>query len=579
MTVCDIGAAQSWRPIQQPDVMETYRGILESPLLPGGADRDMSMSLRWSNLTPQQQVLKKMRLKGLDPRIQMQIKKQGMSLTAPSSDIDDFSFSLSGYRFCDFQVKAVRLPGQRTAILGSFPKIDYAQDLESTDWPSLDRTMQAVGNRAAEAGLTEDLELESKEACLKIIGRSVRPVWNLTVKSGQLLYRSYADEYEAYSFLPEHFDIDGKATIYPNNTNDTATKEYTLTNLEGNGKLSNDHFYTVMDSRSQSSLANSPTHDFTFSPGTSEFAETSIFTNVNRAMEWLEAHGFESFGDKKMALVVHAVVQGDVNNALYQPTTNGPIIFVGDGDGTILQNLATDADVVSHELGHHVVYQSITSIEGDSLVLHEGLADYLTYARTGNTCLGESICPAGSNVCAVKDACLRTADNDYKFGSADLPPEAHLKSQLISGMLWDLRAKDNMPAADVDSLLLSAIEMFLAKTSYQNFLLALLHTDLKYFEGKYCTTLVNRAKTRGFGALLTDVTCGSALPAIANNTSSEAGTTITKTPTTRSKSGGGSTFCGTLTSARSGNPWLLWLLMASPLLVMVIRRKPYLDHP
>ena len=43
----------------------------------------------------------------------------------------------------------------------------------------------------------------------------------------------------------------------------------------------------------------------------------------------------------------------DQNNAFYQTDDSEPKIKVGKGDGEVLANMSTDADVVSHELFHH----------------------------------------------------------------------------------------------------------------------------------------------------------------------------------------------------------------------------------
>ena len=82
-----------------------------------------------------------------------------------------------------------------------------------------------------------------------------------------------------------------------------------------------------------------------------------------------------------------------------------PSIKIDDGDGLVLQNLITDGDVVSHELGHHIIFKTLTSTIGESLVLQEGLADAFAFFRTSNACLGESICPKNSSACIM----LRTS--------------------------------------------------------------------------------------------------------------------------------------------------------------------------
>ena len=136
-------------------------------------------------------------------------------------------------------------------------------------------------------------------------------------------------------------------------------------------------------------------NNFFYAAGTSEFDETSMFTNPNRIHDWFQSIGYTTFGDEKNELTVHGFLDNTANTAVYLPqaTTAGqPSIVVGDGDNKLLQNLLTDSDVVGHQFGHHIIYATITRTSGESLVLHEGIADFFTFARTGNACLGQSIC-------------------------------------------------------------------------------------------------------------------------------------------------------------------------------------------
>lgn len=554
------------------DSFESQKEISESPLKPKSFIQQ-GFGLQKIGGTLPQHVLSVIRANGLDARIQVKSMPNNLGLVSHPNNVNEFYFAVNGFKLCDFQVKAHQVKNYDPYIVGQIPQLKDVADLQATDWPAIEDAQAMIQNRAYQEGIASELTLESKEACIKVVNQEMRPVWKTSQRSGTLLYQAIADGDQVYNFQPQFFDIDGKASIYSNNSTDGKVKEFTLRDLDGTGKLSSKYFYTVMDGHSQEALASAADNNFTFTPGTSAFDETSVFTNVSRHLEWLQTLGYNSFGTRKLALVIHAVVQGDINNALYQPTSNGPVIFVGDGDGQILQNLATDSEVVSHELGHHVIYKTITSIEGDSLVLHEGLADYFTFARTGNTCLGESICPKGSRVCAIQDQCLRTADNDYRWGDANLPEEAHLRSQLISGFLWDLKSKDNIASSDVDQLVLKSIDFYTAKTSYATFFLALLHSDLETFNGKYCSTIFDRAKTRGFSTFLKGVSCDAPLPAI-DSTNSDAGTTIANTPSTKTKSSkGGNVFCGAISGDRHGSQVFLILLLAFPLALVGILRR------
>ena len=143
----------------------------------------------------------------------------------------------------------------------------------------------------------------------------------------------------------------------------------------------------------------------------------------------------------------------------------------------VLDNLPKDTDVISHEYGHHVIYKSLKSTRGESLILHEGLADFFVFARTGDGCLGESICPSGSQICEV-DQCLRTADNSLVYGEGLYPHKpAHQKGQLISGYLWDLAQSNDVPLEDLERMVLRAIDLLVSDSGIEHFMLALYNAD------------------------------------------------------------------------------------------------------
>ncbi|RYZ56979.1 MAG: hypothetical protein EOP07_11180 [Proteobacteria bacterium] len=330
-------------------------------------------------------------------------------------------------------------------------------------------------------------------------------------------------------------------------------------------------------------FAQEPSFTFNYNPAneSNKFTQASIFTHTNVALSWLKSHGYKNFGDTQIKLLAHAKISGDVNNALYQPASGGaaPMILVGDGDGNVLQNLGTDADVVSHELGHHVVYKTVTDIRGESLVIHEALADYFTFARTGNACLGESICPntpVGLQVCAVPRQCLRSGENDYAYGDADLPEQAHLRGQFISGLLWDLTKKDNIPQDDVTSLVLKSVDLLVSNSGYKHLIVAMLLVDHAEFRDKYCPTILARAKVRGLSGILSDVSCSS----ITSSTNSQAnvttflntGGTTTPAATTSTKKAGKA--CGVLNAGGgSGQAAGLLLILSLPAAITWVRRK------
>lgn len=500
----------------------------------------------------------------------------------------DLRFSVDGIPLCQYQVKSHETVDGTMAVFGKMPKFEVSGTYELASWPSENMVRNIVGDTLAQNGVAVAFTKNSSQACLWSENGQLYPVWVWEVEADRLKYIVVADELRSFKFQAKHFHATGKARIYPHNILDPALQDFTLRDMKENngGYLENKYFVTQVES--PFSYATKTDLDFTAFGPTSEgfFEEISLFTNANRALEWLETMGYKNFGTAPIRLAVHAEFQGDTNNALYQPGTNFDVIYVGDGDGTVLQNLATDADVVGHELGHHVVYHTVTEIAGESLVLHEGLADYFNFARTGNACLGESICPDtayGNKICYVPKTCLRTGDNALKYGGADLPREAHQKSQFISGMLWDLYAKDGIALEDVTHMVLKAIDLLVEDSGYQHFVVGMMLADEALFQGGKCKAIYNRAIARGLSPFLSDISCESVKAtsvAITNVTDvdgvEKSGTATTTSPVVSSSSKSSKkSICGVLmgSSSANGQVWSFLLLFSLPLIPAILRRS------
>ena len=312
----------------------------------------------------------------------------------------------------------------------------------------------------------------------------------------------------------------------------------------------------------------------------SNFAQVSVFTNANRSLDWFLERGYQNFGTNPIGIVVHAVFgNNDINNALYQPSeTSNSFIYVGDGDGTLLQNLAYDYDVVAHELAHHVVFHTIKSITAtsESLVIHEGLADFFTFAKTRNPCLGESICPSGTPVCPADNQCLRTADNTYQYGASDLPSQPHLRSQFVSGMLWDLYSKDGIDIDEVASIVLKAVDLLVTDSGYKHLVLAMLMVDEADYNGANCSTIYARAEARNLTSLISSFDC-STIPSLVESAEDDLGKVLEDEPvsvpaTNSSSSSSNSNWCGSIGWGQQQSTVPLLSLLMLPLLLL-IRRK------
>lgn len=351
----------------------------------------------------------------------------------------------------------------------------------------------------------------SRKACLWLENNESRKAWQFEMIQDEVMYKVVAAGQDVLKVTPSYFHIDGKAYIYPNNNQDAKLQKYTLTDLKESGKLSNNFFYVLPYGATEDKALVKSDNNFSYPVDSAEFKQASLFVNANRVLDWFFDNGYSQFGDERIRIFSQAVIKGEVNNAVYKPSFNGnpPSIYVGDGDGSHLANLNLDMDVVSHEFGHHVIFRTIQETEGESAVLHEGIADAFTFLRTGDACLGESICPAGSTSCYVPNRCLRSAENNIILGTSTFPADDHLRGQLISGFIWDLKTKDSIADKSLVKLLLRALDYQGSKSSYRQWVLGLLHADKDLYGSKNCETIKSRAGERGLKAQTKDIDCAS----------------------------------------------------------------------
>lgn len=523
---------------------------------------------------------------GLNPRVMLAPKASpGLLLQSDAGDeAQDFGYSIDGFPLCDYQLKIHRDSDGALMVFGEVPSYAGSDTFRESDWAELGAVEALVRDAQLNEGRGADSSISKSSRCLLLEGGALKAVWRLDVMTSGLLYEATVDGDRVYSIEDKHFHAGGSAKIFNSNASGSPLQATEIKELSSGGHLINNYFETCVAQDSSTIycpsnnegadiFAQSQNGKFDFDPisQADEFAQASIFTNVNKVLDWARSQGYANFGNARIRVVAHATFAtprgDDPNNALYQPSAT-PTIYVGDGDGRILKNLAIDEDVVSHEFGHHIVYHTVTNIKDEALVLHEGLADFFTFARTGNACLGETICPAtpeGDSACYVARKCLRTGENTLKWGASNLPAAPHLRGQLVSGMMWDLYKTDGIPLKDVTRLTLKAIDLMVASSGYQHLILALLVADKDIYQGNYCDRILSRAKSRGFGEFLTDTNCKNiSLPQSAD--------AAPATPSSSPKKSKNS-FCGVLSASSSSGQFggflVIWFI---PLIVAWLRR-------
>lgn len=415
--------------------------------------------------------------------------------------------SLSTLRFYRDNIPLCRLYGRADKIgdrtFTHLPAQDVAA-YRSADaaWDAAEKSAESLAN-----ALLASVDAGSIEAsrCWWDSDGKLWPAWAIKAKSSIGPVQGFANGSKVYSASEQALDLDGTARVYENNING-ALVDVPLYGLDGSGYLRGPRFASVgvqPMAKSDDGQFNTPSNDSTF-------VEISAYANAERVSAWLEQKSpHRSFGCVPIEIHTHFVFKyGNINNATYKADSgNGvPGIFLGDGDGINLQNIGTDVDAIGHEVGHHVIYRSVTDVDDDSsVVIHEGLADFFVYARTGDPCLGESLCPFGSDACWVRDQCLRTAENSLKLTDSDLPGEPHQRSQVISGMLWDISGDVGM--AVITDVTFRAIDYLFPRSTLRDLITALMLADHELNGGQNACLIFNKALGRGFGEHLSGLKC------------------------------------------------------------------------
>jgi len=192
-------------------------------------------------------------------------------------------------------------------------------------------------------------------------------------------------------------------------------------------------------------FARSGSGRYEFSYESFEFPEMVGYYSIQRAAQW--HRGIQSDAQKQYFLNFNLngpidvfVMSDDSNGPAYSPrsnslNTNNPVITVPDKYGN-LSNLARDSDVFFHEFTHHVLYRSVKPKTGSSQArsIQEGLADYFTYAMTGNNTLAESVQDGEP----LRSATVETNISEETFAPNFDPYPAGV---LLSSVLWKLRSE------------------------------------------------------------------------------------------------------------------------------------------
>lgn len=546
-----------------------------------------------------------LRQKGVHPLVEIRSQRVGQpasfGLNKVPNGLDtggesfDIRFYLKGTSLCAFQARSHLLSDGSAFLTGEIPTIDGydpdllgSQDGDST-WPDLETTRQRMrdslfadhflsGDTSDQSPQEADVTFFQGERCYIVKDGRIIPVWRQMIRWNGAPYIVLGNQNDVFKLEPQYFTVDGTGTAYGHNKTTPPTTVRNLVGLVGDGTLTSEWLKTVVPP--EISRAQEASHIFNYPSTDKKIEEVTAFANAQDHLLWFQKLGFEWYGPKPLEVRIHIKPQNKANNALFEPgdetSKTPPTITIDDGDGVELQNLVTDGDVVSHEMGHHVIFRTLKSVSDQSLVLHEGLSDYFVFARTGDPCLGETICPANSGQCMVPGKCLRSAANRLVFNDANWQQFSgtrskqlgHLHGQLISGMMWDIRSSNQISNDDLARLTLKAVSFFAESSNFCQFIRALYAADKDLFAGKYFELIKFVGGERGLGDL-TDPTKECPAGSLTRDPAKTIQTSENKSKK-ESKSG---ISCGTLPGkseaqqgqTRDGINWSLLFLLSIPI--------------
>lgn len=438
-----------------------------------------------------------------------------------------FHFSVQNRDLCQFYAKADLLK-DKTYLSGLWPVDLNLQNFDDLQWDESKANPRSIIQRL---GIKGEPQTITRTPCLLVNEhQQVEAGWQFRFVAENRPYTGISSENKVYQASEEFFDVvDGESKIFaesPMNSTNMVLKTFPLKGLSEGGTLCNSLFKTLIN-EPDIQVSNNTKKQFFYSINDNFFKETSVFTNANVYADWLLTHAAfldtkdntAKWPEKRIELWLSYDKVLDeksfpINEAAYWPTgtlnRKSPAIRLGLGNEVALKNLQLDPEVVAHEIGHHIIYQSLKLIDkfSESARLHEGLADFLVFSYTNNPCLGENICPKGSTTCVspppAAPSCLRSANNTLTLekitSELSLKNSAHKGSQLVSGFMWDLGKKIGLDTTT--DIFLKSVHFFPRSCNYAQFLDSLMKADLSLNKGKNTCTIEEVGIQRGFGDLM-----------------------------------------------------------------------------
>lgn len=417
---------------------------------------------------------------GLNPQIGLKHTYQG-SFQTEQEYIGNMSFHVGSVEFCHDRIRLVQDSNGTTTITGSMPQLAHVQMTSDEDWPRMQETISRLIENPSIPKFVQS-DIRSIKKCYLVNQGQLIPTWKLVVQIASFNQTFIASEQSLFVHYTNGYDLSPARIETYDRSPASASTIWQQTDMADNGLLSNDSF--VSSNRPSQDRYQSASGDFPLHSDENYRAEASMYANANAHLDFMKSIGAVWTPSKPIVLVPNFKFRLNVQNAKYEPAQeNDPAsIYVSAGATGDLENLTVDADVVSHEIGHHIVYQSVQAWWGESVEIHEALSDFLNIIRTQDPCIGTSVC-ANSNAtsCRIfKNACLRSANNNFAYNDdfyRTYPTKPHLRSLMLSGFLWDLWSHESASKDYITSIIVDALKYLPWSAMHGDLIAAIIESD------------------------------------------------------------------------------------------------------
>ena len=421
------------------------------------------------------------------------------------------SYTYEGTTLCDMK-SIIHLLSDRVITTGepkSHPLANQLMPSPKRNWPSSSEIVNLALKSKAEG--RNDFKLLDAEPCYVLEASELIPAWKLILNVAGVNYDVLGDATRIRRMLSRETHATGKGVSYVDNPKTGALSPSVLLDLDSSDGLSSTRFR--MEVRDGAPVLLNPSRQYDdITPSDPRFDQINVFTNAERAMTWIQKSEHDnSIGCSPIDLILSTNVEGPggptPDNALYRSPedteSRRPMLEIG--AGSVFQNLRRDFDVIAHELGHHVVARTLKARTGEARSIHEGLADYLVYAQTGDPCLADSICTPASG-CFVSNSCLRTADNDLNLNDIRRS-DSYGQAMVISSLFWELGKDETITQEVVTKLVFTAVDYFLPASDFADLFRGIYAADLDLNEGVNACKIDAAARERGFENALEGFDC------------------------------------------------------------------------